>query len=398
MAVPPKPISILFHNWRDCRNPEGGGSEIYVETVARALAAGGNEVMLHSAAFPGGASEEEVDGVRIMRSGSKVSVYPNAFRALRRGDLGTPDVVIDVQNGVPFASPWATSAPTVVLVHHVHREQWPVVYDPLRARIGWWLESRLAPRVYRDSRYVAVSHATKAELITQGITPERISVVHNGVQSRLRHTESAPALNPHIVVLGRLVPHKRVEHVLEAAANLLPKIPELTISIVGDGWWRAELEARAAQMGLADIVTFHGFVDDDTKQRHLQRAWVLALPSLKEGWGLVTTEAASHGVPTVAYRSAGGVAEAIRDGQSGLLVDGDVEDFTDCLGRILLDDKFRRHLSDGARDRADSLSWQSTAENFAAVLAEVVGSPVPVGEVRHESTLHAMDVEDDTAV
>lgn len=378
--------TILFLNWRDCHNPEAGGSEIYVETVARALAAGGNDVTIHAADFPGAEREQVVDGVRIVRGGSKLGVYPDALRQLRRGSLGSPDVVVDVQNGIPFASPLVRVAPTVVLVHHVHREQWPVVFDPVRSRIGWWIESRVAPRIYRRSAYVAVSEATRHELAGLGIDPARISVIHNGIQPR-QHVEAARDRAPRILVLGRLVPHKQVEHVLRAAAGLRGDLPELTVSIVGEGWWRDEVVSEAERLGLGDAVEFHGFVDDLTKHRELQRAWVLALPSLKEGWGLAITEAAAHGVPSVAYRSAGGVTESIQHGVSGILVEGGESEFAESLGQVLSDDALRASLGAGAFAQARRFSWQSSAESFAAVLSHAVGHPIPVGPA-HEAALH----------
>ena len=89
-------------------------------------------------------------------SRTKMSVYLEGMRALRRGDLGDPDVVVDVQNGLPFFSRLVTRKPVVVLVHHVHREQWPVVYPGLTGRVGWFIERRVAPRFYRRCQYVAV--------------------------------------------------------------------------------------------------------------------------------------------------------------------------------------------------------------------------------------------------
>ena len=68
-------------------------------------------------------------------------------------------------------------------------------------------------------------------------------------------------------------------------------------------------------------MTFHGHVSETEKHRLLARAWVHAMPSLKEGWGLVVVEAGVHGTPTVAFRSAGGPADSIVDGETGLLVD-----------------------------------------------------------------------------
>lgn len=357
-----------------------------METVARALAAGGNDVTLFAATFPGAEVEQALAGVRVVRGGSKLTVYPTALRALAGGALGQPDVVVDVQNGIPFGSRVVAAVPTVVLVHHVHREQWPVVYGPVRSRLGWWVESRLAPRLYRGSQYVAVSEATRSELVGLGVESGRIEVVRNGVQAGNQHC-GVRSSTPRILVLGRLVPHKQVEHVIRAAAALRANVPGLRVSVVGDGWWRDEVRAEADRMGVADIVELHGFVDDATKQRELAKAWVLALPSLKEGWGLVVTEAAAHAVPSIAYRAAGGVNESIGHGESGLLVDGGEEDFASALRRLLLDDGLRAGLAQGAAHRAAALSWQATADAFGAVLGREVGRPLEVGRVRFESSL-----------
>ena len=240
---------ILFLNWRDCGNPEAGGSEITWKPSQGRWLPGVTGSRSTRRAFPGCRKAEWVDGVRIIRSGTKLSVYAHALRALRSGDLGTPDVIVDVQNGIPFASPLAAKAPTVVLVHHVHREQWPVVYGPVRSRIGWFIESHLAPRVYRKSRYVAVSRATRDELVGLGVGGERIDIVHNGVQPRATEARGRSS-HPRILVLGRMVPHKRVEHVLLAASRLQDEVRGLSVSVVGDGWWRAQIEELARGLGV----------------------------------------------------------------------------------------------------------------------------------------------------
>ncbi len=298
-------LRVLFLNWRDTRHPEGGGSEVYVENVARSLAAAGHDVTIFCASYADAEDRETVDGVRFVRGGTKLSVYAEAVRRLRRGEFGDLDVIIDVQNGIPFMSrAVAGHTPVVVLVHHVHREQWPVVYDRFRSRVGWWIESVFAPWLYRDCDYVAVSRRTRDELTELGVDPHRIHVIHNGI-------EQAPGLDtgrsphPHIAVVGRLVPHKRVEHVLRSAAILRGRHPDLRISVVGDGWWSDRLRSVADTLGVSDMVDFLGFVDEKTKHRVYASAWVLALPSLKEGWGIVVMEAATHAVPSVAYADAG---------------------------------------------------------------------------------------------
>ena len=133
--------------------------------MAEGLVERGARVTVFSAAHAGAPPEDEIrGGVRLRPPRLKLTVYPAGMQALRRGDLGHPDVVVDVQNGLPFFTRLVTRSPVVVLVHHVHREQWPVVYPGLMGKVGWWIERRLAPWLYRTSQYVTGSQATRDEL------------------------------------------------------------------------------------------------------------------------------------------------------------------------------------------------------------------------------------------
>jgi glycosyltransferase involved in cell wall biosynthesis len=372
MTIPyaPRPLSVVILNWRDTGHPEGGGSERYVETVAAGLAADGHKITLFCAAYPGAPRHEMRAGVRIVRAGGKLTVYAQALRALRTGRLGRPDVIVDVQNGLPFWSRLVTRVPVVVLVHHVHREQWRVIYGPVMAALGWWLESRLAPRVYRRSRYVAVSEVTRAELATLGVDRDRSTVIRNGTLAP-PPTTSGREVTPRICVLGRLVPHKRVEHVFETAVRLQARWPKLRVVVVGDGWWASELRDRARQRGLDEVVEFLGYVDEHRKHEELARAWLLAAPSMKEGWGLVVVEAATHQVPTVGYRDAGGLSESVVDGETGLLVD-DLDGFVDAVARLIEDAEPRRRMGSAAAARAGSFHWAAAVTAWEQVLTDAV--------------------------
>ena len=243
------------------------------------------------------------------------------MRALRRGDLGRVDVVVDVQNGLPFFTRLVTRKPVVVLVHHVHREQWPVVYPGLSGRVGWWIERRLAPRLYRRSQYVAVSRATRAELGELGVAERRVAVVHNGTDPVVAGRARQVGARPTLAVVGRLVPHKQVEHAIDAAIALRDEFPGLRLEVVGSGWWEADLHEYAAARGAGDTWSSRATSPRSDKHEVYERAWVLVLPSLKEGWGLVVGEAGMHATPTVAYARRRRHLESIADGMSGLLVD-----------------------------------------------------------------------------
>ncbi|MFL6136173.1 MAG: glycosyltransferase family 4 protein [Frankiaceae bacterium] len=372
----PARARVLVLNWRDTRHPEGGGSELYVEEIAAGLAARGHAVTSFSAAYAGAARRETVDGVRVVRRGGRFSVYAWAALLYLTGRLGRPDVVVDVGNGVPFWSPLYCRRPIVLLVHHVHREQWPVFFGPRLAALGWWLEARAMPRAYRRARVVTVSESTRRELAALGVRGP-ISVVHNGTPPPLVVPRRAPA--PTICVLGRLVPHKRVEQVLTAAARLRDEVAGLRVDVAGQGYWLDRLRAHARALGVDDIVTFHGHVRNEAKSRLLGAAWVLALPSLKEGWGLSVVEAAAHGTPAVASAAAGGVTESIRDGLTGLLVE-DEAGLVDALRLLLVDDEARERMGAAARDFATGFSWASAGERFGSVLDEAIGAAGPVPE------------------
>jgi glycosyltransferase involved in cell wall biosynthesis len=369
VATLPPGTRIVICNWRDLRHPEGGGSELFVETVARRLAADGHHVTLLCQHAQGAPDDEVVDGVTYRRRGGRHSHYLHAALALalRRA---RPDVVLDVQNGVPFLSRLAVRAPVVCLVHHVHREQWSVVFGPRVARFGWWLESRLGPALYRHSRYVAVSEATRAELATLGVSTDRVSVVHNGSPAPLL-PRNARSPSPRIVVLGRLVPHKRVEIALRAVAALRDRFPDVHVDVVGEGYWHSELTAEVARLGLDGLVTLHGHVDEQAKADLLAAAWVLALPSLKEGWGLAVVEAAALGTPAVAFAEAGGVRESIVDGSTGVLVPAGAgqEAFTAALAELLSDRAALARMGAAARAQAGRFTWAAAEEGVAAVLA-----------------------------
>ena len=300
-------MKILLLCWRDTTHPQGGGSERYLERVGEYLAAQGHEVIYRTAKHTDAPRRSRRGGVRFERAGGKFSVYLAAPSSIWRN---RPDVVVDTQNGIPFFARLFTRKPVVLLTHHCHKEQWPVA-GPVIGRLGWFLESKVAPRVYRGARYVTVSQASKSDLVALGVRADDIEIVENGVDPVPAHT---PTLyddhRTHVVTLSRLVPHKRIEEAIDAVATM----DNAVLDIIGSGWWEDELRAYAK--GRGDVV-FHGHVSEPYKHALLERAELHLLPSRKEGWGIAVIEAAQHGVPTIGYRGSSGLQESVDDGHTG---------------------------------------------------------------------------------
>ncbi|MCO1660266.1 glycosyltransferase family 4 protein [Pseudonocardia humida] len=361
---------ILVLNWRDVHHPQAGGAEQYMHRIARRWAAAGAEVTWLTAAVPGRPAREVVDGVTVLRAGGALSIYPRVALSLLRRKVGPVDHVVDCQNGIPFFSPLFVGAgvPVVQVVHHIHQEQFSTRFGPVMAAVGRFMEGPVSRSVYRGRPIVAVSPSTREGVRRRLRLRGPIHVVPNGIDTT-PPIRSPRDPEPTIAVVSRLVPHKRVDLLLGQLVPVAAAIPRLRVDIVGDGPERARLQGLAAELGLGDVVTFHGFQPDHARDELLERAWLTTSTSDAEGWGLSIMEAAAHGVPTVAL-DVPGVRDSVVPGRTGWLVPratafGDA--LVDALHE-LADDARARELTAACQAWARSFGWDRSAELLAGVL------------------------------
>ena len=341
-------------SWRDLAHPQAGGSEVLVDRLATGTVQRGHHVTLLAGGPVGAHAYPAVS------TGGTFTQYLRAPAAYLRHGRGA-DVLIDVENGIPYFSPIWRRGPVVCLVHHVHRDQWRMRFPAPVAATGWWMERVAMPHLYR--LFLAVSPSTAAGLEQLGVPADRIRLLPVGVD--LPAAPARPAPDPRFLVLGRLVPHKRVDLLLRAWARVRPLVGG-TLVIAGDGPERAELERQAGPG-----VQFVGTISESEKRRELRSAWLLVHAAAHEGWGLVLMEAAAAGVPALAM-DAPGVRDAIVHGQTGLLVpdeDALVRSWTD----LAADPRRRGLLGSGGRARARLFSWERSVDVFLDVVAEAAG-------------------------
>lgn len=293
-------MRICVLNWRDLRHPAAGGAEVYTEQVLRRWAAQGHEVTLVSAAVPGAPDEELVDGYRVVRRGSRLGVYGAARRWWQEYGRGRFDVVIDTTNTVPFfAHEWVDDGSRVIgMFHQTCEEIWrynaPFPVSVLGRR---WFEPRWLRR-YADAPVLAVSDSTRDSLARFGVT--RVTVVPEGFEPPAAPVGVAKEDQPTVVFCGRMVPYKRPEDVAEAVRLARLELPGLQAWMIGGGPQLDKLRTHAP-----DGVHYLGRVDEDEKIRRMAAAHVHVATSIREGWGLVVSEAAAVGTPTIAYDSPG---------------------------------------------------------------------------------------------
>lgn len=360
---------VLVLNWRDTRHPDAGGAEQYIHQIARRWVSQGVTVTWFTARPKGMAAHEVIDGIQITRFGGPLSLYPLAALRLLR-TRGKFDAVVDCQNGIPFFSPLFAGAgvPIVQVVHHVHQGQFTTRFSPAMAAVGRFLEGRASRWVYRNRPIVAVSTSTRQELRRQLKFQAPIFIVPNGT------IELPPICGPRepdptVVVVSRLVPHKRIDLLVRHLASAAPRVPRLRVEIVGDGPELPALRRLAAELGLDDVLSFHGRKSDAERDELLRRAWLAVSTSVAEGWGCSVMEAAAWGVPCLAL-TAPGIRDSVVDNCTGWLLDSE-EQLPDALVRVLselADDDRAGQVAASCRTWAGCFSWERSAALLAGVL------------------------------
>jgi glycosyltransferase involved in cell wall biosynthesis len=393
---------LLVLNWRDVRHPLSGGAEQYMHEIGKRWVAAGAQVTWLTAGVDGQPETDRIDGMHILRAGGALSVYPRTAARLIR-TRGYFDAVVDCQNGTPFFAPLFAGqrTPVVQVVHHVHQDQFATHFPAPVAALGRWLEGPAVRRVYRDRPIAAVSPSTRHELRTRLGFRGPVYVVPNGTVP-LPLARVPRAAEPTIVLVSRLVPHKRVDLLLGHLSAVADDVPGLRVEIVGDGPDRSRLESLAHELGLESTVRFHGRVSDEVRDDLLARAWLTTSTSQAEGWGCAVLEAAAWGVPCLALRVPG-VRDSVLDGETGWLID-DPRELGDALTNALsfLADRTQADLvAETCRAWAGCFSWDRSADLLAGVVlgemarmkAVASGRPVERREARSDIAVLAVSAQ-----
>ena len=363
---------IHIFSWRDLADVEAGGSEVHAATVARLWAEAGVDVTLRTSYAQGHAPVITRDGYRVIRRAGRYLIFPRAVASELIGRHGPSDALVEIWNGMPFLSPVWYRGPKVVLLHHVHAEMWHMVLGderPWAATLGDTLERRIAPFAYRRTPVVTLSSSSKDDIVDQLHLPAgNIEVVPPGIDPMFT-PGGDNATDPLVVAVGRLVPVKRYDQLIRAVAEARRREPRLSLTIVGEGYEREQLDQLVLELDLTDWVTFAGRVSDGELVALYRRAWMVVSASSHEGWGMSLTEAAACGTPAVATRIVGH-SDAVIDGETGVLVD---PDDTIALGAaiadLIADNARRERLGTDALANAARFTWESTAVGIMRTLA-----------------------------
>jgi len=228
--------------------------------------------------------------------------------------------------------------------------------------------------LYRDVAVVTVSASTRDDLRRLGFRA-RIAIIPEGIE---------PILDPHIaksnepsfLYVGRLAPSKRVDDVVRAFATFCGSGQPARLCLLGDGSpaYVGKLRDLVGDLGLSQRVRFAGRVDNPGKHHEMAMAHMLLLASVREGWGLVVTEANALGTPAVAY-DVPGLRDSIRHQATGILVEPTHQALGEAMISLWNDRDLYGHLAAAAKAWSRTFSFDRTTTALRNELAALLTEP-----------------------
>lgn len=368
-----------------------GGLGRHVHHLATELAAAGHDVVVLSRRPTGTdpmshpTSDEIGEGVRVIAAaedpheftfGTDMMAWTLAMgHAMIRAGLGLHDWRPDVVH----AHDWLVAHPAVTLAEYFDVPLVSTIHATEAGRHSGWVAGPVSRQVHaleswliRDSDSLITCSASMRDEITTLFGPElsEISVIRNGIDTHgwpfaPRRTHAGP---PELLYFGRLEYEKGVHDAIAALARIRRSHPGTTLTVAGDGTQLQFLQDQARKHRVLKATKFIGRLEHSELLELLHRADAAVLPSLYEPFGIVALEAAATGLPLVTS-SAGGLGEAVIDGETGLShAPGDVAGLTAAVRAVLDAPEAAQQRAVAARERLTAeFAWHTVAAETAQV-------------------------------
>lgn len=314
-------MKILWLTWKDLKHPLAGGAEVVNEELAKRLAADGHEVTFVVGGFRGASAEEIVNGYKVVRLGNRYSVYWLAYRYYKRHLRGWADLVIDEVNTMPFFAKFYVREPNVVLAYMLCRKIW--FYQlPLPFSLLGYLAEPLYLRLLRDRKVLTESQSAKDDLVKSGFKAENINIFSVGIEMKpLQSLDTIKKYSqPTLLSLGAIRPMKRTADQIKTFERVKRDTPDAQLKVAGDatGLYGQKILKMIAGSRFSADIEYLGKVSRQQKIELMQKCHLIMVTSVKEGWGLIVTEAASQGTPAVVY-DVDGLRDSVQNDKTGLV-------------------------------------------------------------------------------
>lgn len=369
-------MKILWLSWKDHEHPLAGGAEVVLRELNKRLVADGHEVTVLTKHHERVDKIDKNDGVTYLRVGT--NRYVHSFQALKyylQNLRGKYDMVIEVVNTAPYlAAMFGGKQPIYLFYHQLAHEIW--TYEtgfPLNS-IGRYILEPTANRLLSRSSakgVITVSQSSKDDLEGHGFDPAKIHIISEGIE--LEPVKSLDGIKkykvPTVLSLGALRAMKQTLHQIEAFERAKERMPKLRMKIAGapDSTYGDKVLQRIKASKHAADIEYLGRVSKSDKIKLMQKSHLITVTSVKEGWGLIVTEANSQGTPAVAY-DADGLRDSVRDEDTGYLATfGDPENLADKIVHALSDKERYERIRENAWRWSRDITFDQAYKDFRKV-------------------------------
>ncbi len=304
---------------------------------------------------------------KYIQSGSIISRFSFIFGAFFAGLRLRPDLV-DGYNYISYIPAlWIGQIlriPRVATYHDVWVGEWTKHIGFIPGLICEVMERYILLFKGRMwTHFITNSQTTKDKLVKYGVNDSKITPIYSGVFLKDYEKRSVKKFkNPTITFIGRLVPYKRVDDLLNAIAKVKDKIPNINCIIIGDGPERGKLEALSKYLSLTKSVSFTGYLNHAQAMEMMRKCHVFSLPSAVEGMGLVTIEAMACGVPYV-NSDIPPTREITKNGKGGLLFSvGDIDNLATNITKMIKDASLRSKCIYEHKQLVSQFDWNHLAD------------------------------------
>jgi glycosyltransferase involved in cell wall biosynthesis len=376
-------------------HPLVGGVEVYTMNIASQLRDLGWQVVVVTTGNEAGNEVAGLPGVRVHRLAPAFTLSNTPVGYGWRWELGRiyraeqPDI-INGHTPVPYLADVAQRASKsvpFVLTYHNDLAKESIAFKAMSRGLQATIIDRTLRRstgiiatsdYYLSSSPYLTRYASKVSVVSPGVdltkfNPEIV------VGSDLTARYSGKRVILFVGSLNRSRQHKGLDHLIRAVAMIRPACPDVRLVVAGSGDWLANYKSIASRAGVAGCVDFAGHISDEKLAQYYKLAKMLAMPSTNrsEGFGMVYIEAGAVGIPVVGSRI-GGVPQAVRDNDTGILVEPrNAEDLASALRRLLDDDALARRLGRAGAARAKAeFDWRALGMRTSEIFGELAGKTV----------------------
>lgn len=354
-------MNILWLSWRDIENPKAGGAEKVAIEVTKRLARNNHQVTIFTSSFPNAKKKERFAGVNIIRQGNQLTCRLWAYLYYRKNkDF---DVLVDEINTIPFFSIFYARKKVITLIHQLAREYWFfLTIWPLNI-LGFLAESFYL-KFYDKVPTLVISNSTKNDLQKLGF--RKITIARMGLDFAPANKFNKQDL---ILFVGRLTPIKGPQDAIIAFKSILENFPNTKLCIIGRGSpkFTSYLKRLATSLKLKNKVSFAGFVSEKQKISLMQKAKIVLIPSIREGWSLVATEANATSCVPIAY-NVHGLRDSVINKKTGILIKKSPDALAKATIDLLENESKRSKIAKIGFDSAKKFSWDNTYEDFRKII------------------------------